>query len=53
MNFRIFINKIVNIIFAEDGYEWGEVYDNYTGNGVLGSVVEREAEVAVGSIYQW
>lgn len=37
----------------DDGYEWGEIYDNYTGNGILGRVVEKTAEVAVGSMFMW
>lgn len=38
---------------SDDGYEWGTVYDNYTGNGGLGRVAERTAEIAVGSMYIW
>ncbi|XP_065072620.1 glutamate receptor-like [Ochlerotatus camptorhynchus] len=34
-------------------FQWGEVYDNHTGNGLVGSVVERRADIAVAAIYYW
>ncbi|XP_065072600.1 glutamate receptor-like [Ochlerotatus camptorhynchus] len=34
-------------------YLWGEVYDNHTGNGLIGSVVERRADIAMAAIYYW
>lgn len=29
------------------------MYDNFTGNGILGRIVERRAEVAISSMYMW
>ncbi|EAT48976.1 AAEL000066-PA [Aedes aegypti] len=37
----------------DEVYLWGEVFDNHTGNGLLGSVVERRADIAVAAIYYW
>ncbi|KXJ76294.1 hypothetical protein RP20_CCG009942 [Aedes albopictus] len=37
----------------DEVFLWGEVYDNHTGNGLLGSVVERRADIAVAAIYYW
>ena len=39
-------------ILDEPG-EWGEIFDNRTGNGIIGAVVERRAEVGVGALYSW
>lgn len=40
-------------ISPDDGGQWGEIYDNYTGNGILGSVVMKESEIGFGAIYMW
>ncbi|XP_058817470.1 uncharacterized protein LOC131680777 [Topomyia yanbarensis] len=32
---------------------WGEVFDNHTGTGLLGAVIERRADIAVAAIYYW
>ncbi|XP_055546486.1 glutamate receptor-like [Wyeomyia smithii] len=32
---------------------WGEVFDNHTGTGLLGAVVERRADIAMAAIYFW
>lgn len=44
---------LIVLTSAEDGHEWGEVYDNYTGNGLHGRVMDKVAEVAVGGLYIW
>ena len=38
---------------ADEAGEWGEIFDNRTGNGIIGAVVERRAEVGVGALYSW
>lgn len=30
----------------DEAGEWGEILDNKTGNGILGAVVEKRAEVS-------
>lgn len=30
-----------------DEHQWGEIYDNLTGIGVLGNVVEDEADLGI------
>ncbi|XP_059608153.1 uncharacterized protein LOC132255993 [Phlebotomus argentipes] len=36
----------------EEG-QWGVIYENRTGNGLTGAVVERRAEASVGALYMW
>uniref|UniRef100_A0A182PLJ1 Ionotropic glutamate receptor C-terminal domain-containing protein n=1 Tax=Anopheles epiroticus TaxID=199890 RepID=A0A182PLJ1_9DIPT len=38
---------------VEDEDEWGEVYPNGTGNGLMGSVAERQTDIAFGAFYLW
>lgn len=45
-----FIKLIKNL--DEEG-EWGNIFDNNTGNGVMGAVYEGKAEVGVGALYTW
>ncbi|EAT48972.1 AAEL000047-PA [Aedes aegypti] len=33
--------------------EWGTVYKNWTGNGIVGTITERRADVGVGSLLTW
>lgn len=37
----------------DDIGEWGTILDNYTGDGVLGAVAERRADIGVGAFYLW
>lgn len=32
---------------------WGDVFDNQTGNGLLGSLVMREANISAAALYLW
>ncbi|XP_053691082.1 uncharacterized protein LOC128739611 [Sabethes cyaneus] len=32
---------------------WGEVFDNHTGTGLLGAVVERRADISMAAVYYW
>lgn len=41
------------ITFEDEAGEWGEILDNRTGNGVLGAVVERRADVGISALYAW
>ncbi|XP_055633891.1 glutamate receptor ionotropic, delta-1-like [Toxorhynchites rutilus septentrionalis] len=45
-------NCSLDISLDETG-EWGEIFDNRTGNGIIGAVVERRADVGVGALYSW
>ncbi|XP_052565957.1 uncharacterized protein LOC128093403 [Culex pipiens pallens] len=38
--------------FDEIAY-WGEVFENRTGTGLLGAVIERRADIAVAAVYYW
>lgn len=40
-------------ISLDEAGEWGEIFDNRTGNGIIGAVVERRADVGVGALYSW
>lgn len=37
----------------DEAGEWGEIFDNRSGNGIIGAVVERRAEIGVGALYSW
>lgn len=45
--------RYLNCSPADDGGEFGEIYDNYTGNGALGSVATLAAELSYGALYMW
>ncbi|EAT48971.1 AAEL000007-PA [Aedes aegypti] len=40
-------------ISLDEAGEWGEIFDNRTGNGIIGAVVERRADIGVGALYSW
>uniref|UniRef100_A0A182W3A4 Ionotropic glutamate receptor C-terminal domain-containing protein n=1 Tax=Anopheles minimus TaxID=112268 RepID=A0A182W3A4_9DIPT len=41
------------LVFPEDEDEWGDVYPNGTGKGLMGSVAERRTDIAFGAFYLW
>uniref|UniRef100_A0A182JZR2 Ionotropic glutamate receptor C-terminal domain-containing protein n=1 Tax=Anopheles christyi TaxID=43041 RepID=A0A182JZR2_9DIPT len=41
------------MVFPEDKDEWGDVYPNGTGHGLMGSVAERRTDIAFGAFYLW
>lgn len=41
------------IPMVDDEGEWGIIYDNITGDGVLGAVAERRADIGVTALYLW
>ncbi|XP_028040690.1 probable glutamate receptor isoform X2 [Bombyx mandarina] len=46
------INCTVQII-REDVDLWGEIYENETGIGVIGSVVEGRSDIGIAALYSW
>lgn len=46
------INCSLTISLDEAG-EWGEIRDNWTGNGIIGAVAEKRADIGVGALYSW
>lgn len=34
-------------IIRDDEHQWGEIYENHTGVGVIGNVVEDRADVGI------
>ncbi|EDS44679.1 conserved hypothetical protein [Culex quinquefasciatus] len=43
------MREIVNISLGE----WGTIYENWTGNGIVGTLAERRADVGIGSLLSW
>ncbi|XP_065072646.1 uncharacterized protein LOC135697019 [Ochlerotatus camptorhynchus] len=52
LEFCSMYNCSLDISLDEAG-EWGEILDNRTGNGIIGAVVERRADIGVGALYSW
>ncbi|XP_063361372.1 glutamate receptor ionotropic, delta-2-like [Cydia amplana] len=46
------VNCTVKIV-RDDEHEWGEIYENNTGVGVLGNVVEDRADIGITALYSW
>ncbi|CAH2236110.1 jg15106 [Pararge aegeria aegeria] len=46
------INCTVEIV-RDDEHEWGEIYDNFTGVGVIGNVFEDRADLGITALYSW
>nr|AST36229.1 putative ionotropic receptor IR41a.1 [Hedya nubiferana] len=46
------VNCTVKII-RDDEHEWGEIYENNTGVGVIGNVVEDRADIGITALYSW
>lgn len=38
---------------SDEAGEWGTIADNMTGDGVLGAVVERRADIGISALYSW
>uniref|UniRef100_A0A0V0J120 Putative ionotropic receptor IR41a.2 n=1 Tax=Cydia pomonella TaxID=82600 RepID=A0A0V0J120_CYDPO len=47
------INCTVEIVRPDDGQEWGEIYENNTGIGLVGNLVEDRTEIGITSLYSW
>ncbi|KAM3962355.1 glutamate receptor ionotropic, delta-2 [Aphomia sociella] len=46
------LNCTIQIV-RDDVHQWGEIYENRTGVGVLGNVVEDRADVGITALYSW
>ncbi|XP_072940409.1 glutamate receptor ionotropic, delta-2-like [Epargyreus clarus] len=46
------VNCTVQLV-RDDSHEWGEIYDNLTGVGVIGNVVEDRADIGITALYSW
>ncbi|KAF5283307.1 hypothetical protein FQA39_LY17354 [Lamprigera yunnana] len=44
-------NMTINYIL--DDKEWGIIYDNWTGDGILGNVATDMADIGYGALYTW
>ncbi|CAG4937805.1 unnamed protein product [Colias eurytheme] len=40
-------------LVENNGEEWGEIYENFTGLGVLGRVVDDRADFGIAALYSW
>ncbi|XP_031626626.1 uncharacterized protein LOC116342942 [Contarinia nasturtii] len=40
-------------VLIDEESEWGVLSDNMTGNGVLGAIVERRADVGIAGLFLW
>lgn len=43
---RVILTDCLTFYGKDEEGEWGEIYDNKTGNGILGAVAEKRAEVS-------
>lgn len=39
--------------YVDEAGEWGTIADNMTGDGVLGAIVERRADIGISALYSW
>uniref|UniRef100_A0A0K8TV01 Ionotropic Receptor n=1 Tax=Epiphyas postvittana TaxID=65032 RepID=A0A0K8TV01_EPIPO len=46
------VNCTVELV-RDDENEWGDIYDNLTGVGILGNVVEDRADMGITALYSW
>ncbi|CAK1553700.1 unnamed protein product [Leptosia nina] len=46
------VNCTIEIV-RDAGEEWGTVYENFTGLGVLGNLVEDRADFGITALYSW
>ncbi|CAH2107284.1 unnamed protein product [Euphydryas editha] len=50
--FCSWINCTIELV-RNDEHQWGEIYDNLTGIGVLGNVIEDGADIGITALYSW
>ncbi|XP_013186387.2 uncharacterized protein LOC106131739 [Amyelois transitella] len=46
------VNCTIKLI-RDDEHEWGEIYENHTGVGILGNLVEDKADAGIAALYSW
>ncbi|KAL4706513.1 hypothetical protein ACJJTC_015711 [Scirpophaga incertulas] len=46
------VNCTIEII-RDDVHQWGEYYENHTGVGVIGNVLEDRADLGITALYSW
>ncbi|KAK4885516.1 hypothetical protein RN001_001787 [Aquatica leii] len=46
-------NLNMSIVYVLDNKEWGVIYDNWTGDGILGNVALDKADIGYGALYTW
>ncbi|XP_030764855.1 glutamate receptor 3-like [Sitophilus oryzae] len=50
--FSQYLNMTLIPVINENDY-WGEIWDNWTGNGLLGNLVEDKADIGAAALYTW
>lgn len=53
---RCFLNIVTKHtipVLTDDDGEWGAISDNMTGDGILGTLVERRADIGISALYSW
>lgn len=56
LSFPFGTHKVITIsihIILDEAGEWGTIADNMTGDGVLGAIVERRADIGISALYSW
>ncbi|XP_026751135.1 glutamate receptor ionotropic, delta-2 isoform X1 [Galleria mellonella] len=46
------LNCTIELV-RDDEHQWGEIYENNTGVGVIGSLIEDRADVGITAMYSW
>ncbi|XP_045446411.1 probable glutamate receptor [Melitaea cinxia] len=46
------VNCTIKVV-REDEHQWGEIFNNRTGVGVIGHVFEDRAEIGITALYSW
>lgn len=41
------------VMVVDEVGQWGIVYDNWTGDGIIGNLAMDKADVGLGALYTW
>ncbi|XP_056641070.1 glutamate receptor ionotropic, delta-2-like isoform X2 [Diorhabda sublineata] len=52
LTFAKFLNMTPELVINSDDF-WGAIYENWTGNGLMGNIVNDKADIGLGSLYTW